>query len=271
MARIRTVKPELFTDAKLCRITIPARFIAIGLLCHADREGRLVDDVDQLSLSILPRNPEIDFDAALQELEAIGYVIRYQAGALKLLQIRNFGKHQVCHVKEGASILPAPDMHSASTVPAPGGNAAGTCLANGKGKEGKGKKESSLRSDLSAIEFFERDPVMQVFAYWCQLWQKPSSTRLDAKRRKRIVDALRAYGIERTMLALRGYTYSPHHRGENDRGTVYSDLELHLRDARRIEDGCLLAERHDSGLDSGDMSSRERTEAATIAAVLRDA
>lgn len=77
-------------------------------------------------------------------------------------------------------------------------------------------------------------PVEVVFAAWQESTGKPQA-KLDAKRRRVIQAALATYPVEDVLDAVRGWRHSPHHRGENDRGTVYNDLGLLLRDASRIE------------------------------------
>lgn len=48
-----------------------------------------------------------------------GFIIRYQVGALKLIQVSNFKKHQSPHHTEKASILPSPTKESELTVTSP--------------------------------------------------------------------------------------------------------------------------------------------------------
>jgi hypothetical protein len=79
------------------------------------------------------------------------------------------------------------------------------------------------------------DPVRQVFDAWVASTGRTGRTHLDAKRRKKIHAALRDYPLNDVLDSVRGWKHSPHHRGENDRHTVYNDLELLLRDAAQIE------------------------------------
>jgi hypothetical protein len=46
---------------------------------------------------------------------------------------------------------------------------------------------------------------------------------------------LKNYPVGDLVDAVKGWRHSPHHRGENDRGTVYNDIELLLKNARNIE------------------------------------
>jgi len=78
------------------------------------------------------------------------------------------------------------------------------------------------------------DPTQAVFDAWRESTGK-AKAQLDDKRLRRIKAALRAYPLADVLDAVRGWANSPHHRGENDQGTVYNELTLLLRDAEHIE------------------------------------
>jgi len=83
--------------------------------------------------------------------------------------------------------------------------------------------------------------VAEVFDHWRQTWGHERA-HLDPKRRKVIRAALAGYSVADLCRAISGYRNSPHHRGENDRATVYDDLGLFLRDAAHIDAGLRFAE-----------------------------
>lgn len=78
--------------------------------------------------------------------------------------------------------------------------------------------------------------VERVFEHWRSVYRKPRAS-LDQKRRKLIRTALREYDEATLCQAISGYQHSPHHMGQNDRQTVYDDIELMLRDAKHVEAG----------------------------------
>jgi hypothetical protein len=82
----------------------------------------------------------------------------------------------------------------------------------------------------------EPDPVAQVFAHWQRTWDKPKS-KLDPKRKAAILKALKTYDVKTLCDSISGYRNSKHHRGDNERNTVYDDVELFLRDAKHIDAG----------------------------------
>ena len=48
MARIRTVKPEMWTDGKVVRLTDGANLLFVALLNQADDSGRLKNDPKEI-------------------------------------------------------------------------------------------------------------------------------------------------------------------------------------------------------------------------------
>ena len=108
MARARNIKPAFFMNEDLAEIAPLGRLLFIGLWCAADREGRLEDRPKRLAAEILPYD-DADVDELLQDLHVRGFILRYQAGDLRFIQVVNFGKHQNPHHQERESRIPAPD------------------------------------------------------------------------------------------------------------------------------------------------------------------
>lgn len=77
--------------------------------------------------------------------------------------------------------------------------------------------------------------VQAVFAYWQEVHNHPQA-KLDQKREKAILARLReGYTVERIQAAIRGIRGSPHHMGQNDRATVYDDIELICRSGANVD------------------------------------
>lgn len=125
MARARNIKPGFFANENLAECDPLARIMFAGLWCLADREGRLEDRPKRIRAELLPYDA-CDADDLLGQLQEHGFVLRYELGGQRYIQVLNFCKHQNPHVKEAKSTIPAPagnepapDEHSASTVHAP--------------------------------------------------------------------------------------------------------------------------------------------------------
>lgn len=115
MARSRNLKPGFFTNDTLGECDPLARILFAGLWCIADREGRLEDRPKRIRAELLPYD-QCDADALLDQLADRGFVVRYESGGNRYIQVANFDKHQNPHVKEQASNIPAPDKHGACPV-----------------------------------------------------------------------------------------------------------------------------------------------------------
>lgn len=118
MARSRNLKPGFFKNEDLAECTPLARLLFAGLWCLADRDGRLEDRPKRIRAEILPYD-DGSVDAMLDELHQAGFILRYQHGEQRFIQVVNFSKHQNPHVREPKSTIPAPDENKASTVLAP--------------------------------------------------------------------------------------------------------------------------------------------------------
>lgn len=118
MPRARNIKPTFFTDDELGEIAPLGRLLFQGLWCHADRAGRLEERPKRFKPEILPYD-DCDIPALLAALERGRFIIRYECGGKRYIQIRQFAKHQNPHSKEAASTIPAPDSPGAVTMQEP--------------------------------------------------------------------------------------------------------------------------------------------------------
>lgn len=93
MARIRTIKPEFWTDEKIGSVSIPARLLLVGALNFADDHGGLDRSAKQLKAQVFPYDA-IDCEPLVLELIGAGLLIEYQVADGKYLHIKGFQKHQ---------------------------------------------------------------------------------------------------------------------------------------------------------------------------------
>lgn len=94
MARIRTLKPELWQDEKLAPLDPITRLVFLGLICLGDDAGRLVDNIRLLDASIFPETADTCREA-LATLARIGRIRRgMTASGQRVLQIVNWERHQ---------------------------------------------------------------------------------------------------------------------------------------------------------------------------------
>ena len=93
MARIRTIKPEFFTDAALGECSTTARLAFVASWVFADDNGNLERSSKQLKAQAFPYD-HLDVEPLLLELLARGCLIEYEVGGKKYMHIKGFERHQ---------------------------------------------------------------------------------------------------------------------------------------------------------------------------------
>lgn len=104
MARSRNIKPGFFRNELLAECSPLTRLLFAGLWCLADRAGRLEDRPKRIRAEVLPYD-DGSVDEMLNELDQAGFILRYQVGGLRFIQVQNFAKHQNPHHREAESTI----------------------------------------------------------------------------------------------------------------------------------------------------------------------
>lgn len=145
MARIRTIKPEFWTDEDLSEVSEPACLLALGLLNYADDEGYFNANPKLIKASVFPlREPSVPITVQLRELSDCGYISLFSTSDGKNFGvINNFQKHQVINKPKESKIKELdliPYEYGSGTVSIPPGMDQGM----DQGKE-QGKDQNLLR------------------------------------------------------------------------------------------------------------------------------
>lgn len=242
MPRIRTIKPEFPQSETIGRVSREARLLFIQLWTVADDSGRARGNSRVLASLLYPYDDDAKdlIESWLAELESVDAIRRYAVGSETYLEIENWSKHQKIDkpspskfpsFDEGSRVFAKPREDSSADL----GSRIGR---ERKGEEGKGEdRDRSLSTAPSAPD---RAVVERVFEHWRATHNHPQA-RLDERRRKIIRAALASYSESALCESIAGYRNSPHHMGQNDRGTVYDSIELLLRDAKHIDAGLAFA------------------------------
>lgn len=245
MARIRTIKPAFFRSRSLAKVSRDARLTFQGLWCEADDAGNGVADPRILVGAIWPLDDDVGWEQVrdhLSELAATGHIRLYQSDGDDYYSIVKFEEHQAAAYRRGDAQYPPPpdtppDQGSRGAVqPARGDvQAAPDGVLEGNGREGnmEGNGKDTV-AGLALVPSGAADPVRAVFDAWRESTSRDRAV-LDDKRRRVIKQALADYPLGDVLAAVRGWRHSPHHRGENERRTVYNDIGLLLRDSAHIE------------------------------------
>lgn len=98
MARIRTIKPEAFTSDSLSSVSVLARWTFAGLWTYCDDEGRGRADARLVKAALFPIDDATtlrNVEKALDELEAIGAICRYESGGKPFLHCPKWGHQKI--------------------------------------------------------------------------------------------------------------------------------------------------------------------------------
>ena len=97
MARIRTVKPDLFGSYTMATVPVEARYLFVGIFTEADDEGLLIDSAKRLAGAIFPHDEKVTgvkVDRWLSDLHCIGSILRYEAQDGRYVYIPKWLDHQ---------------------------------------------------------------------------------------------------------------------------------------------------------------------------------
>jgi hypothetical protein len=180
MARIRTVKPELFRHEALyeaeVKTNLPLRLAYIGLFTACDREGRFKWKPRALKLDVLPYD-QIDFSRVLDALVTHGFIVKYQFEDDEFGCIPTWSQHQVINNRESTSLLPSLEESTTCTHEARVVDASITPLVRTQGEEeGKGKEGKWKRNKENAVASRPEDVSQQVWDDWVALRKRKNTT-----------------------------------------------------------------------------------------------
>lgn len=72
MARIRTIKPEFWTDEDMAEVSEPACLLAIGLLNYADDEGYFNANPKLIKAAVFPiREPSVPIPVLIRSFPTV--------------------------------------------------------------------------------------------------------------------------------------------------------------------------------------------------------
>ncbi|HEJ8055870.1 TPA: hypothetical protein SMI48_002201 [Serratia marcescens] len=150
MARIRTIKPEFWTDEDMAEVSEAACLLAIGLLNYADDEGYFNANPKLIKAAVFPiREPSVSIPVMLRELSNHGYLsMFYTSDNRQFGLIKNFAKHQVVNKPRPSKIkemVLLPYDYGSTTGSLPLGMDQGS--GNGKDKTPLCAREKNLPAD----------------------------------------------------------------------------------------------------------------------------
>lgn len=129
MARIRTIKPDFWTDEKVVELSAFSRLLFIGLWNFADDSGRMVYSPKKIKMQIFPAD-SVEIPELVGEIRRNSLVTVYVVDGIEYLQINGFEKHQKIDKRSPSKLPPPPDS---PRIPA---ELPGIPTTEGNGREG---------------------------------------------------------------------------------------------------------------------------------------
>lgn len=174
VARIRTIKPDFWTDDKLTECSLSARLLFIGTWNFADDAGNLDRSAKQIKARVFPVD-NIDCEPLLIELITQGLLIEYSVDGKKYLHIQGFTKHQVIN-RPSKPACPAFDESRVTH-----GGLSESSVGDHNGREGKGREvkntSPSDKSDDGFLEFWSVYPKKKKKGDALKAWAKLKDKR----------------------------------------------------------------------------------------------
>lgn len=195
MARIRTLKPEIWADESLGRVPIQARLLYVGLITQADDHGRFRAASALVRGAILPYDstPMGDVDKWLTALHEHGLVRLYMVRGERFGVFPTWDKHQRVD-NAGKAMYPPPDEADeefAATLREPPQLAAG--------RESKGVERKGSHTEGS-------DDQKRVWAAWQECDNLTRHKRWSQPMTKSLAKALGDYELADVCEAIRLYS-----------------------------------------------------------------
>jgi hypothetical protein len=123
MARKRMIDPSFWEDLDIAKLSVPARLCFLGMLSHADDDGRIEADPRYIKRAVFGFDDELssgDVAHLLSEIvTSCSNVIFYEVNGRALAAFRNWERYQYIQ-KPQASKLPPPPLpyeYDTDTVP----------------------------------------------------------------------------------------------------------------------------------------------------------
>jgi hypothetical protein len=163
MARIRTIKPDFWTDEKLTECSPIARLLFIGLLNFADDNGNLTRSSKKIKMQVFPADM-IDCEPLIGELITHGVLSEYSVSGEKYLNIKGFTKHQLINRPSKTNI---PVMEVTESSLNTHGVLSESSLTERKGEEGSGEegkgKDKPYSSSASAADPCPHASIIELY------------------------------------------------------------------------------------------------------------
>lgn len=205
----------------------------IRLIMKADDFGAFHADPRLLKSYLFPLLSDIreaDITRWLAACEKAGLVRCYvDDKGRKYTQIMNFRQR----MRQQVAKFPQPDGQPQVECQTDDGQLTDDCLSTDS--DPPLEEETNTNTNTKKKERPPSEDVSRIFSYWQSALNHPTA-KLTAERKRKIEARLKeGYSIEQICQAIDGCAASAFHRGQNETGQVYDDLELICRNGSKLE------------------------------------
>jgi hypothetical protein len=112
MARIRTIKPALFTSRTVNNWPVGVRWTFAGLFTFLDDKGRGLDEARLVKAEVYPLDDKMTPKKVEEHLDLIakeGPLCRYSVGGLRYMHIISWREHQRVNRPTPSKVPPCPN------------------------------------------------------------------------------------------------------------------------------------------------------------------
>lgn len=230
VANRRMLSKTISISTKISKLTEFEQLLFTWIIPHTDDFGRIDGDPEVIKALVIPmsKRKSKDICAALAHMAEIGLIRWYQIDGRAVIEILAFEEHQTNLGKRTESKYQGFKADSENFLDFLGSSEK-FLLNLTKPNLTKLKR---TKPNLGAVPAPE---VVEVFESWKAELNHPQA-QLDETRKSAITARLaEGYPVDRIKQAIRGIKKSPHHMGQNDRSTVYDDIELICRTGANVD------------------------------------
>ncbi len=236
--RIRSLKPEILTDEKTAGLTDTEWRLFVSCIVMADDYGNFRASPAFLHTQVFwgVSSTRDAVEKARETLARVSLLSLYEVKGQSYGHVNGWAKHQrVDH--PGKPLCPGQELAEST----PSDN------SSRESQENLAITSESLKPDRDQDldKDKDRDGVSLVFAHYKTKRPKCFPRVHSGLKEWRLVrERIEKDGrtVEDLCRSIDGYFSSPWHRGENDRGKKYLDLELIVRDEKHVAGGIELLE-----------------------------
>jgi len=203
LARIRTIKPEFWSDERLSECSLSARLLFIGLISFADDDGRLDYSPARLRMQIFPCGSATATQLSewFRELREHSLIRVYLVDSRDYLDIPGFTKHQRINRPTPSKIPPySVSAHVPLTEPSvsPQGaliDGSGSGSGMDHGMDGKGSPSARRKTDTPGwlVEFKATYPKRAGDAGWPKAIRAGNARIAEGHTPEEFIEGARRY------------------------------------------------------------------------------